>query len=211
LIGMSRFWIVAAVIVLALALLRPWSHQAALTSSTSPPWSPAPDGSPHRHHARGGSATDGAYAGPPVVYVAGAVAHPGLYTLGSRDRVADAVREAGGLSPAADAAGVNLAAHIVDGEEIDVPLPGERAVSSRARAAHARTRRKPSPPPEGVDVNAADAATLARVPGIGRTVAARIVAVRERDGAFASLDELLDVAGMTSARLDRARPYLLDP
>ena len=68
-----------------------------------------------------------------------------------------------------------------------------------------------SPPPEGsVDVNAADAAELAAVPGIGRAIAARIVELREREGAFTSLDELLDVAGMTQTRLERARPYLRD-
>ncbi|MGA9419097.1 MAG: helix-hairpin-helix domain-containing protein, partial [Candidatus Cybelea sp.] len=38
----------------------------------------------------------------------------------------------------------------------------------------------------------------------------RIVELREREGNFTSLDELLDVAGMTQTRLDRARPYLRD-
>ncbi|MFY9720315.1 MAG: helix-hairpin-helix domain-containing protein, partial [Candidatus Cybelea sp.] len=72
--------------------------------------------------------------------------------------------------------------------------------------------RTASPPPDGsVDVNAADAAELAAVPGIGGAVATRIVEVRGRDGSFASLDELLDVAGMTQSRLERARPYLRNP
>ncbi|MGB9650252.1 MAG: helix-hairpin-helix domain-containing protein, partial [Candidatus Cybelea sp.] len=64
---------------------------------------------------------------------------------------------------------------------------------------------------ESVDVNRSDAAELAAVPGIGRAVAQRVVELRRREGAFASLDELLDVAGMTQSRLERARPYLRQP
>ena len=97
-----------------------------------------------------------------------------------------------------------------DGEEIYVPVAGETP-RTRSREPH-RRRRTATPPPDGsVDVNTADAAELAAVPGIGRAIAARIVEVRERDGSFASLDELLDVAGMTQTRLERARPYLRSP
>ena len=78
------------------------------------------------------------------------------------------------------------------------------------RSAHAR-RRSTKPSLESVDVNRSDAAELAAVPGIGRAVAQRIVELRRREGGFASLDELLDVAGMTQSRLERARPYLRQP
>jgi len=110
----------------------------------------------------------------------------------------------------ADAAGVNLAQRAQDGDEVYVPVVGEMP---RARPAERRSRRHSStPPPNGsVDVNLADAAELAAVPGVGRAVAARIVQLREREGSFASLDELLDVAGMTQSRLERARPYLREP
>jgi competence protein ComEA len=59
-----------------------------------------------------------------------------------------------------------------------------------------------------VDVNSASAQALASVPGLGAMIAARIVAIREQDGAFTTFDELLDVAGMTESRLARAQPYL---
>jgi competence protein ComEA len=148
-------------------------------------------------------------AGELVVYVAGAVVRPGLYHLHLGDRYARAVASAGGLRASADAAGVNLAQRAADGEEIYVPVAGE---TPRTRAYETRTRRhRATPPPDGsVDVNTADAAELAAVPGIGRAVASRIVELREREGSFASLDELLDVAGMTQSRLERARSYLRD-
>ncbi|HEX3370603.1 MAG TPA: ComEA family DNA-binding protein, partial [Candidatus Cybelea sp.] len=150
-----------------------------------------------------------AQSGEVVVYVAGAVRRPGLYHLQFGDRYARAVELAGGLSPQADAAGVNLAAPAGDGDEIDVPATGQAATAHRqARRGRHRTQ---SPAEASVDINAADAAALGAVPGIGRAIAQRVVDLREREGPFSSADELLDVAGMTQSRLERARPYLRQP
>jgi competence protein ComEA len=150
-----------------------------------------------------------------VVYVTGAVKRPGLYQLRAGDRFAAAVELAGGLAATADSAGVNLAQRASDGDEIDVPTVGESARSSTTRRVgpHHRGRRGSATPPPGasIDVNAAGEAELAGVPGIGRAVADRIVELRQREGSFTSLDELLDVAGMTASRLERARPYFRDP
>jgi competence protein ComEA len=144
-----------------------------------------------------------------VVYVAGAVAKPGLYRLPPGSRAADAVASAGGMRPAADAAGVNLAEPLRDGDEVFVPAIGETPrTRSQARTRRRRPARSPGAPALALDVNAAAVDELAAVPGIGRALAARIVAMRESDGTFATLDELLDVSGMTQSRLERARPYL---
>lgn len=201
-----RIVLVGAVAALmALALLHPAARPpvgtvSALSSETAlpaPAWNRA-----HRRRAVR------APAGDEVVYVAGAVKRPGLYRVRESDRAAQAVELAGGFTAAADPAGVNLAAHLADGDEIYVPLTGElrhAGTSHHRRSRHARA----TPPPQGsVDVNRADATELATVPGIGRSIASRIVSLREQQGAYASLDELLDVAGMTQTRLERARPYL---
>ena len=60
-----------------------------------------------------------------------------------------------------------------------------------------------------MDINTADAETLATIPGIGGGLAERIVAFREQNGPFASVDELLDVAGITEHRLDAMIPYVV--
>jgi len=149
-------------------------------------------------------------AEPSVVYVAGAVAKPGLYRLGPEARAADAVAAAGGMRSSADSGGVNLAARLRDGDEVFVPALGETPrtrTRMRARSTSGRSR-TPAPPALALDVNAAGEDQLAAVPGIGRALAARIVALREADGAFTTLDELLDVSGMTQSRLERAKPYL---
>jgi competence protein ComEA len=142
-----------------------------------------------------------------VVYVAGAVRRPGLYRLADGARIDDAIRAAGGERSDADPAAVNLAAHTNDGDEIYVPVVGEATPATRAARTRA-PRKRASKPHAIVNVNTASADLLASVPGIGSTIAARIVQIRDADGAFTTFDELLDVAGITQSRLDRARPYL---
>jgi competence protein ComEA len=192
---------IIAVVVLgaAAALWHPAPHAAIVSASPQPDVTAAPrrsrqDRSPEEL----------------VVYVAGAVQRPGLYRLREGDRYDRAVALAGGFRSDADAAGVDLAQRATDGEEVLVPRAGETV--RRGRIAHRssrRHRRTPSAPAESsVDVNGAGGDELARVPGIGRAIAGRIIELRDREGAFASLDELLDVAGMTQSRLARARPYL---
>ncbi len=83
----------------------------------------------------------------------------------------------------------------------------------RHRAKHPRATSRDDgagPAPGGlVDLNAADAATLATIPGIGPGLAERIVAFRQANGPFASVDELLDVSGITDRRLDAILPYVV--
>ncbi|TAM73435.1 helix-hairpin-helix domain-containing protein [bacterium] len=147
-----------------------------------------------------------------VVYVAGAVARPGLITLPAGSRVAAAVARAR-PRPEGDLVAVNLAARVEDGEEIVVPVHGAQAAvprpAKRGRRAPGRSsQRRSVPPSEPVSLNRADARALATVPGIDARVAGRIIAYRETYGPFAAVDDLLDVAGITEGSLARAAPYL---
>jgi len=60
-----------------------------------------------------------------------------------------------------------------------------------------------------VDINTAGIPELESVPGIGKSLAQRIVTFREKNGAFASVDELLKVQGIGEKSLERLRPYLI--
>jgi competence protein ComEA len=66
----------------------------------------------------------------------------------------------------------------------------------------------PRPIPFRVHLNAAGWPELSQLPGIGETLARRIVESRERDGAFRSIDELRRVQGVGSRTLSRIRKYL---
>lgn len=154
---------------------------------------------------------------PPVVvvYVAGAVLHPGLYRLVAGARADDAVKAAGGLLRSADPAAVNLAEVLQDGEEIMAPVPGQTVRRTRragggsvARKRKLRKSAAAPAPATQVDLNTADAGSLQTLPGIGAEMARRLVAFREANGRFGSLDELADVAGMTPRRIEQVTPYL---
>jgi len=60
-----------------------------------------------------------------------------------------------------------------------------------------------------VDVNRADWPELIQLPGVGQVLAERLIAERQRDGAFRSIDDLERVRGIGPRTLDRIRPYLL--
>ncbi len=59
-----------------------------------------------------------------------------------------------------------------------------------------------------VDINRADWPELAQVPGVGETLARRIVERREQLGPYADNQELLEIQGIGPRTLDRMRPFL---
>jgi competence protein ComEA len=64
-------------------------------------------------------------------------------------------------------------------------------------------------PPHDVDLNHADAMTLAHVPGINEGLARRIVAYRDLVGPFESLSDLDDLDGISASRLDTLARYVV--
>jgi competence protein ComEA len=144
----------------------------------------------------------GAVAVPPgaaavVVHVVGAVRRPGLYRFAQGKRIADAVARAGGLTRHADAAAINLAAPLADGQQIVVPAragPGSGAAGAGSSAAGA-------PASGPVHLNTATVEQLDALPGVGPVTAQKIVDYRAQHGAFASVDELDAIPGIGPARL----------
>jgi competence protein ComEA len=129
-----------------------------------------------------------------VVAVVGLVGRPGLVTVPTGARVADAVEAAGGLLPGTDPATVNLAAVVTDGQQIAVGVPGAGG-SAPAGAGGSPVTGTGGP----VNLNTATAQELDALPGIGPVLAERIVAHRAEQGSFRSVDQLDDVPGIGPA------------
>jgi len=127
-----------------------------------------------------------------VVDVEGAVRRPGLVRLPKGARVADAIGRAGGLTPKAQRAGVDLAAPVSDGQQVLVPDGG--ATGAGAADAGAGS----SGP---ISLSAATAEQLDTLPGIGPVTAAKIVQFREQHGPFRSVDGLDAIPGIGPARI----------
>jgi len=155
--------------------------------------------------------------GPVVVSVVGLVHKPGLVTLAPGARIADALTAAGGALEGADLIGLNMARRVTDGEQIIVGIaaaPGQPTAmgssTSSGPATAASTNAPPTPgkasAPGGlVDLNAATVEELDTLPGIGPVTAAAIVAWRDSNGRFTSVDQLGDVDGIGPARLEKLR------
>lgn len=140
-----------------------------------------------------------------VVQVAGAVKSPGVFALDSNLRVNDAVTRAGGLAIDADAARVNLAAKVADGQQIVVPKIGEAGVSPVAVAGAAvGAGQGGSGKGDGlININTADVAALEELPGIGPSLAQAIIDHRKTNGPFKSVDQLNDVKGIGEAKFSQ--------
>lgn len=138
------------------------------------------------------------------LYITGSVRRPGVYRLPPGARTVHLVDAAGGLDGFADPVAVNLAQPLTDGMHVHVPRKGERP-TQESLAILAPTVVRPRTPGFPIDVNRASEADLTALRGIGPTLARRIVAYREANGPFRSVEELVQVKGIGAAKLEGFR------
>ncbi len=126
-----------------------------------------------------------------LVFVSGAVAHPGLYELSPAARVADAIAAAGGVTTLADPGHLpNMAQRVNDGRQINVPYMKSGTTAAR------------------LDINTAAQADLDAVPGMPPGLAAEIVQYRDEWGPFTSMSQLHADLGVDSATVTGLEHYL---
>ena len=124
-----------------------------------------------------------------MVHVVGAVALPGVVTVPETSRVQDALALAGGALEDADLRSVNLARTVFDGEQIVVPRLGDPLDSLGGESGL-------------LSLSQADQASLETLPRIGPATAERIIAWREANGPFRSVEDLLAISGIGPATLE---------
>ena len=152
-------------------------------------------------------------AGVLLVHVVGQVRRPGVVRLPPGARVQDALQAAGGSTPSADLAHLNLARPVADGEQIVVPKPGESLTSGGVPGAGGGMPNSAGQGSAGagsagglIDLNTADVSALDSLPGVGPVIAQRILDWRTQHGRFSSVDELGEVSGIGDKLMAQIRP-----
>lgn len=129
----------------------------------------------------------------PMVHVAGAVEHPGVYEADSDDRVNDVLQQAG-VAADADTNQLNLAQRVIDGDKIVVPRQGE--ATSTPQTPTVTTGGAGVSSNGKVSLNRADKSDLMELPGVGEVRADAILTYRQEHGGFKSVEELKNVSGI---------------
>jgi competence protein ComEA len=142
-----------------------------------------------------------------TVDVAGAVINPGVYSLPVNSRVIDAIKAAGDTVKGADVSDINLARIIKDGEQVYIypPQSYSQKGGSAARVSPQRAKAKVTGP---ISLNRASAKELETLDGIGPVLAARIVAYRKVNGPFLTVEDLLKVSGIGTAKYGQFKEKL---
>ena len=142
---------------------------------------------------------------PLVVHITGAVPRPGVYALPEGARVQDVISAAGGFLAEADKQFINLARILEDGELLEIPY------------AEGFSPVIPTPIPDLVlpgsesdlvNINTAASFELESLPGIGPTIAQRIVDYREQNGPFLSIEDIVNVSGIGPGIFERIKDLI---
>jgi len=128
-----------------------------------------------------------------VVFITGAVANPGVYSLPEGSRIGDVLLMAGGFLPNAEQEGLNLAAKLQDGQQLIVPVRSPESYVSGGR----------------VNINTASAEELDALPGIGPTTAQSIVDYRVQHGPFEFIQDIQNVPGVGPATYEEIKDLII--
>ena len=141
-----------------------------------------------------------------TVDVKGAVKKPGVYQLKSSSRVYDALVKAGGMTDEADLKSINQAQKLVDEAVVYVAKVGENVVdvATNTNASTATSQAKAGL----VNLNTATEADFQTISGIGQKRAQDIIAYREANGKFKSVDDLKNVTGIGAKTLEKLKEYV---
>lgn len=143
-----------------------------------------------------------------LVDVKGAVQSEGVYELSSTARVNDAIKAAGGFSDQADKKSVNLAQKLSDEAVVYVASQGENVSVVQSATSSPATGDAGNENTEKINLNTATVADLTTISGIGEKRANDILAYRDSQGGFTSVDDLNNVSGIGDKTLENIRPYV---
>lgn len=144
-----------------------------------------------------------------VVDVKGAVKHPGVYPLTTEHRIIDAIEAAGGYVADADTRFINHAQKLVDEFVIYVPKIGEEMEAPPVTVTSgSNSNTSNEAKGDTVNLNTATESELMTLSGVGPSKAAAIIAYRDENGPFQTIEDLKNVSGIGEKTFERLQPFI---
>ena len=136
------------------------------------------------------------------VDVCGAVENPGVYRIEAGSRVFQVLEQAGGCTEDASLETVNQADLLTDGQKIRIYTMEEAGQMEK------ELQEEDSLLDGRVDINRAGKEELMTLTGIGETRAQAILAYRETNGNFSSVEELMQVEGIKEKTYEKLKDQI---
>lgn len=139
-----------------------------------------------------------------VIHIIGQVVNPGIVKIKEGARVIDAIEKAGGILEEADLTKINLAYILEDGEKIYIPSVNDKEeeyISSNNGENKSQEKLM-------VNINTATQAQLEKLPGIGSSIATRIINHRKENGKFQDITEIKNVSGIGESKFNNIKNYI---
>lgn len=159
------------------------------------------------------------------VYITGEVNNPGIVVLPIGSRIVDAIDCAGGITQKADIMKVNLVYMLQDGMKVNIPSSielknnpnfeyitmssgDEKNDSNIKNATTVDTKSESAFKVSNVNINTATQTELETLPGIGPSLALKIINYRKENGKFKSIEELKSVSGIGENKYEEIKKYI---
>lgn len=144
------------------------------------------------------------------VYVTGEVNSPGVIELEEGARIEDAISLAGGTTEKANLQDVNLAYCLEDGTKLYIPNINEKNVEYLTSENGENIIENNSSSSETkVNINTGDIEELKKLPGVGDSLAQKIIDYRTQNGKFKSIEDLKNVSGIGDKKFESMKEFIV--
>ena len=142
-----------------------------------------------------------------VVHITGQVVNPGVVKVEEGARIIDAIEASGGATLDANLSKINLAYVLEDGMKIYVPNINEVEEIEYVTSSSGNEDKTANKTIK-VNINTATSEELQSLPGIGESIANRIITYRKENGKFSKIEDLTNVSGIGEAKFNNIKSYL---
>ena len=147
-----------------------------------------------------------------IVHITGAVKTPGIVKLPEGARIEDAIDNAGGLTEDADISDVNLAYVLEDGIKIKIPTiseeKNEEIIINSSGEGIVEKEISNNSENKIININKANETDLQTLPGIGASLAGRIVEYRNSNGKFNEIEDIKNVSGIGDSKYENIKNFI---